>query len=183
MLSADCEMKPRPRHSKYGRNSKTSAIARSAGAVAFPRHDPLVLILDRRFAGVQLAHDHEDRFQDVERFETGDDDGLAVVARDELVRAAARDRRDVTRSDESVDAHVRRVEDRAHRGNDRHVVAEDREVRDAESLQRAGSSARSMGRSSRSRSQRSRRVCPGSVRRCAVRRAASRPCECPRPAL
>ena len=28
--NADCEMNPRPRHSKYGRSSKTSAIAFSA---------------------------------------------------------------------------------------------------------------------------------------------------------
>jgi hypothetical protein len=34
-------------------------------------------------------------FEDVERLEAGDDDRLAVVARDELVRPAAGDRRDV----------------------------------------------------------------------------------------
>ena len=30
IFRADCEMNPRPRHSKYGRSSNTSAMARSA---------------------------------------------------------------------------------------------------------------------------------------------------------
>ncbi len=68
----------------------------------------------------------------IERLEACDDDRLAVVARDELVGPAAGDRRDVARTDETVDPHVGRVEDRADRGHDRDVVTEHREVADAQ---------------------------------------------------
>jgi hypothetical protein len=48
MLSADCEMKPSPRHSKYGRSSNTVSIARSAGG--FPSHGTIRLYWFSTFA-------------------------------------------------------------------------------------------------------------------------------------
>ena len=57
--------------------------------------------------------------------------GLPSFARDPAIGPAADDRRHVAGTDEGVDAHVRRIEDRANRGNDRHVIAEDGEVRNA----------------------------------------------------
>ena len=150
------------------------------GRVAVPGHDPLVLILDARLACVQLTHDHQDRFQNVERFEAGDDDRFAVVPGDEFVRTAAGDRRNVTGPHEPVDAHVGRIENRAHRRNDRHVIAEDGEVPHA---QLAGSQDRQRRRGRR-RLEADREEADvfvrGSARRCEARRAASRPCGCRR---
>ena len=88
--SADCEMKPRPRHSKYGRSSNTSASARSAGRLPSHGTTRAVLVLDLGAPVAQLPQDHHDGLQQVERLEPGDDDRLAVVARDELVGAGSR---------------------------------------------------------------------------------------------
>ena len=85
--SALCEMKPRPRHSKCGRNSKTSAIAAGRGLPS--RHDARVLVLDLAAPLGELPQDHLHRLQQVERLEARDHERLAVVARDELERARA----------------------------------------------------------------------------------------------
>ena len=51
----------------------------------------------------QLAQDHLDRLQEVDRLEARDDHGPAVVGGDELERAGADDRRDVAGADEAVE--------------------------------------------------------------------------------
>ena len=99
--------------------------------VALVGDDALVLVLDLAAPVGELAQDHLDRLQDVERLEPGDHDRLAVVGRDELERPRADDGRDVPRADEPVQAQVRRLEQRPQRRHDRHVRAHDREVRDA----------------------------------------------------
>src|SRR5215204_3341968 len=93
--------------------------------VALPGDDPAVLVLDLAPALVELAHEHEDGLQEIERLEPGYHTRLAVVLRHELVGPAAYDRRDVPRSDKRVQAQVRRVEQRPHRRHDGDVVAED----------------------------------------------------------
>ena len=99
--------------------------------VALPRDDAPVLVLDLAAALGELAQDHVDRLQDVERLEARDHDRPAVVGRDELERPRADDRRDVPGADEAVEAQVRRLEQGPQRRHDRDVVADAREVRDA----------------------------------------------------
>ena len=41
-------------------------------AIAFPRHDALVLVLHLRLAVFELPQQHQDRLQNVERLEAGD---------------------------------------------------------------------------------------------------------------
>ena len=62
-------MKPSPRHSKCGRSSKTSAMHLERAQVALVGDDALVLVLDLAAALGELAQDHVDRLQDVERLE------------------------------------------------------------------------------------------------------------------
>ena len=101
------------------------------GAIALPRHNALVLVLNLRFAGFQLAQQHHDRLQQIQRLEAGDDDGLVLVDRDPFVGTAADDRRNVTGANEGIQAHIGRVENRADGRNDGDVVAENGEVGNA----------------------------------------------------
>ena len=123
MRSADCEMKPMPRHSKYGRSSKTSADGFQRRAISFPRHHALVLIFHFRLASSELPQQHHDALQNIYRFKAGDDDRLAFVPGDPFIGPASDHGGDVPRADERVDAHVGRIENRADGGNDRHVIA------------------------------------------------------------
>ena len=59
--------------------------------VALVGHDALVLVLDLAAAVGELAQDHRDRLQDVQRLKAGDHHRLAVVGRDELERPRADD--------------------------------------------------------------------------------------------
>jgi hypothetical protein len=99
--------------------------------VALVGDDALVLVLDLAAALTELAQDHQDALEDVERLEAGNHDGLAVVGGDELERPRADDGRHVPRADEPVQAQVRRVQQRAQRRHDRHVAAHAEEVLDA----------------------------------------------------
>ena len=100
-------------------------------AVAGDRAD--ILVLDLGAALVELAHQHQDRLQDIDRLEAGDRDRLAVLLGEELVGLAADDDRDMRRPEEAVDldgaelAHRRRLEDRGDRRRGEHVIAEHRE--------------------------------------------------------
>gem|GEM_PF-6775250 len=62
------------------------------GLIAVPWYDAMILILDLGFARTQLAHDHQNRFENIERLEARDHHGFTVDARNELVRTAAADR-------------------------------------------------------------------------------------------
>src|SRR5689334_7875005 len=97
------------------------------GDVAFPRHHAAVLVLHLRPALLELAQDHHERLQHVERLEARGHERLPVVPADEFVRAAADHRRDVARTDERFHPHVRRIEDGSNRGDDGDVIAEHRE--------------------------------------------------------
>ena len=80
--------------------------------VALPGHDPLVLILNLAFARSQLAQQHDDGLQHVQRLEAGDHDRLPFIPGNPLVRPAADDGRNVSRTDEGVQPHVGRIENR-----------------------------------------------------------------------
>ena len=80
--------------------------------VAVRRNDPLVLVLDLATPVVQLAQDHQDRLQDVERLEAGDHDRPAVVVGNEVKRPRPDDRAHVARANESVEPQVRRFQQR-----------------------------------------------------------------------
>ena len=99
--------------------------------VALVGDDAPVLVLDLAAALGELAQDHRDRLQDVQRLEAGDRDRLAVVGGDELERPRADDRRDVARTDEAVEPQVGRLEQRPQRRHDRDVAAHAGEVLDA----------------------------------------------------
>src|SRR5215210_584526 len=114
--------------------------------VAFPGDDPTVLVLDLAAVLVELAHEHEDGLQEVERLESGHNARLAVVLGHELIWPAAYDRRDVPRPDKRVEAQVRRVEQRPHRRNDGDVVAEHGEGLDALFLRPLQGQCRRWGR-------------------------------------
>ena len=148
--------------------------------VALPRDDALVLVLDVAAAAGELAEDHLDRLEDVERLEPGDHDRLAVVGRDELERARAHDRRDVARANEPVEPQIGRFEQRPSGGTIVTWLHMHREVLDAPRRAPASASAPSRARSSRTRSRRTRPRDQGSAWRSAVRRAASRPSGCRR---
>ena len=71
--------------------------------VAVALDDPRVLVLHLAPSFAQLANEHHGRMQDVDRLERGHDDGLAVVARHEVVRARPDHRGDVAGRDEPVE--------------------------------------------------------------------------------
>jgi hypothetical protein len=102
--------------------------------VAVPGYDAAILVFDFAAPIGKLLHEHHDGLQNVERFETGDGYGGAVVARDELVGCAADDGRDMAGPDKRVEAHFRRIEKRTHGRDDCDVVAEDGEVLDSFAL-------------------------------------------------
>ena len=102
--------------------------------VAVPGHHPAVLVLHLRPLLAQLLQEHVDRGENVEWFEAGAHQRLAVVPGDEVVGPAADDGGDVAGADEAVETQVGRVEDGLDGGDDRHVVAEDREVLEPLSL-------------------------------------------------
>src|ERR1700733_1531374 len=114
-------------------------------AIAPPRHYPLILILDPGFARMQLPQKHNDGLEQIQRLEARGDDWLTFIPRNPLIRPTADHRRNVSRSNESVETHVWGIEDGADRRDDRDVIAEDREITDALSL-RAHERQRSRGR-------------------------------------
>src|SRR5579859_193100 len=101
------------------------------GVIAFPRHHAFVLVFHFCFAGPQLAKDHHDGLQHVQRLETGNDNGFPFVHGDPFIRTAADHCRNVSRPDERIQPHIGGVENRADGRNDGHMVAEDRKVLDA----------------------------------------------------
>ena len=76
------------------------------GVIAFPWNDALVLIFNFGFAGLELPEKHHDGLEQIERLESRSHYRLAFVSGDPLVGAAADDSGDVSRSDESIKAHV-----------------------------------------------------------------------------
>ena len=174
-------MNPSPRHSKCGRSSNTSAITSSARRLPSCGTTRVYWFSTSQRPSRQLAQDHQDRLQDVERLEARDHDRPAVVGRDELERPRADDRADVAGADEAVEAQVGRLEQRPQRRHDRDVVAHAREVRHALGL---GALERQRGRR-RGRLEADREEHDLAVRvlaaRSAARRAASRPSGCRRP--
>ena len=66
--------------------------------------------------------------QQIERFEPGNGDRLAVMPGNEVVGPRADHHADVTRPDKSVQPQVWRIENRLDRWNDRDVIAKQREV-------------------------------------------------------
>src|SRR6266508_6342273 len=112
--------------------------------VPIPRHYPGVLVLHRAAPLRQLAHEHVDGLENVQRLEPGHNHGFAVIAWDELIRPAADHRRNVTWANEAVQPQVRRIEDRLDGRDDGDVIAEDREV--LESLGSGAEHGHSRGR-------------------------------------
>ena len=104
-------------------------------AVARDRAD--ILVLDFGAALVELAHQHQDRLQNIDRLEAGDGDRFAVFLGEKLIRLTADHDRDMRRPEEAVDldgaelAHRRRLEDGRDRRGGEHVIAEHREIRQA----------------------------------------------------
>src|SRR4051794_7771597 len=78
--------------------------------VALVRDDALVLVLHLAAPLAELAQDHVDRLQQVERLEARDHDRTAVVGGDELERPRADHGRDVAGADEPVEPQVGRLE-------------------------------------------------------------------------
>ena len=96
--------------------------------VAAIAHHSLVLVLHLGPTLRQLAQQHGDTLENVDRFEPCGHERQAVLTRHELVRAGADHGAHVAGAEEPVELHAGRIEDRFHRRNDGHVVAEDREV-------------------------------------------------------
>ena len=131
-FSALCEMKPSPRHSKWGRSSKTSASTCEGARVAFVANDTRVLVLDLAPALADLREEHDDRLQDVERLEPGRHQAACRTARARTGRAGCPTTVETWPGpEEAVEAQIGRLEDRLDRRDDRDVVAEHAEVRDA----------------------------------------------------
>ena len=97
-------------------------------AIPFPGNDALVLVFDFGLAVAQLAQQHHDGLQNVQRLEAGDDDRFAFVLGNPIVGPAADDRGNVAGADKAVEAHVRRIQNRADGGNDGDVIAEHGEI-------------------------------------------------------
>ena len=99
-------------------------------AIAFPRHHALVLIFDFATPSAELLQQHQDRFQDVERFESRDYHGPLECVGDELIGAAADHGGDVTGAKEPIEPQVGRIQNGVDGGDDRDVVAEDGKIGD-----------------------------------------------------
>jgi len=100
-------------------------------AIALPWHNALILILDPGFARMELPQKHNDGLEQIQRLEARGDDWLTFIPRYPLIRPATDHRRNMSRSNESVETHIWRIEDGADRGDDRDVIAEDRKIADA----------------------------------------------------
>ena len=107
------------------------------GAIAFPRHHALVLVLDLGLAGFSWRSSMTMDCSMSSGSKPETTIGLRFVARNPLVGAAADHGGDVAGADEGVDAHVGRIENGADGGNDGDVIAEDGEIADAFGLWRA----------------------------------------------
>jgi len=55
-------------------------------SIAFPRHHPLVLVLDLGFSRLQLPQEHDNGLQHIERFKARNDDGLSSIRGDPFIR-------------------------------------------------------------------------------------------------
>ncbi len=100
-------MKPNPLHSKWGRNSNTSASTAQRPGVAFFAHHPGVLVLDLAAPVPDLGKQHGDRLQDVKWLEPGGHQGLVILRRDEAVGPLSNHRGDVARSEKAIEAQIR----------------------------------------------------------------------------
>ena len=118
-------MKPRPRHSKCGRSSNTSASNASARGLPSSRTTRVYWFSTSHRPSRIWVQQHGDRLEDVERLEPGGDERLAVLRGDEAVRPLADHGRHVAWAEEAVEAEVGRLEDRLDRRHDRDVVGED----------------------------------------------------------
>ena len=98
------EMKPKPRHSKWGRNSKTSARMASALGLPSSRTTSGVLIFYLAAALPDLSQEHGNCLQDVEGLEAGGHERLAVLRADKSVGPLAYDSGHVPGAEEAVEA-------------------------------------------------------------------------------
>src|ERR1700729_1741474 len=99
--------------------------------IALPWHYPFILILAPGFARMQLPQKHNDGLEQIQRLEARGNDWLTLIPRNPLIRPTTDHRRDMSRSNESVETHIWRIEDGPDRGDDRDVIAEDRKITDA----------------------------------------------------
>ena len=95
------------------------ALAR--GGVALAGHATHVLIFDFGAALFELANQHEDGFEQVERLEAADHEGDAEIAREFLVFGVAHDGADMSGSDEALHAVVGEAEQQADGGRHQDV--------------------------------------------------------------
>src|ERR1017187_7450894 len=105
------------------------AIAR--GDVALSGHRAHVLILHFGAALLQLADQHEDGFQQVERLEAAHHERDAEIARQLLVFGVAHDRADVSGGDEALYAVLREAQQQADSGWHEHVRYQDGKITQA----------------------------------------------------
>src|SRR5262245_13934021 len=77
---------------------------RAGGLVPVAAHHPRILVLHCRLAGLELTHGSEHAVEEIERLESRDHDGHAVVPGDRLVLAIAHDRADVSGPEKATDA-------------------------------------------------------------------------------
>ena len=102
-------------------------LARRGVAVA--THRANVLVLNVRFARLELLDGHPDALEQVDRLEAGHDDRDLVFGGDRLVLLPPHHGADVSGGEESLHAVVGRVENGQHRGRYGHVRHEHAEIR------------------------------------------------------
>ena len=102
-----------------GQRAGVAVPAAPRGRIGFPPRTGLLRVC---FNTIQV------RLQQIERFETGNGDRLAVMPGNEIVGPRADHHADMAGPDKSVQPQVGRIEDRLDRWNDRDVIAEQREV-------------------------------------------------------
>src|SRR6266581_4914880 len=81
--------------------------------IAVPLHDARILVLNFMGSSFQLLDGHERALQDIDRLETGDDYGHTKAFCDRFVLAIAHDGANVTRTEKSLHAVQRRLQDRS----------------------------------------------------------------------
>src|ERR1035437_73540 len=98
------------------------------GAVAFAARGARVLVLHFVAAFFQLADGHENAVQNVERLETGNDDGDFVTLRNRQIFFIAHDGADMACGEKPLNDATFRRKQRLHRGRNEHVRNQKREV-------------------------------------------------------